>query len=306
MPEISIIIVTYNPGETILTCLNDLPKTINGNLIEVIVVDNASQDGTPERVAAKFPHIRLVVNTDNPGYGIGNNRGFGFSSGQFIIILNPDVVVRQNALESMVDYLKRNQDVGIVGPRTFDSNNQPIITARHKYTVWRLLAKYLALNMLFPRIVYGTYGLLSLKSSNPIDVDWLHGSALVMRRELYSTMGGFDAEFFLFMEDVDICMRSKEAGWRVVYLPTAEVEHVGSETVSRYPVARIRSYHISPLYYFRKRGQHNAVRLLKVGFTLSLILKSTVRRMQNLIKPDANRLEKAQVEWRTIKDVWRY
>jgi GT2 family glycosyltransferase len=304
--EISIMIVTYNPGETIVACLKALPENINGLSVEVIVVDNASQDGTAAHVAGLFPHVRLLGNLDNPGYGIGNNRGFELSTGRYIVILNPDVVVRTGALDKLIDYLQMHPYVGIVGPRTFDSEQWPVITARHEYTVGRLLAKYLGLNFIFPSSVYGIYGSQSLKTDQPLDVDWLHGSALVIRRDVYEILGGFDENFFLFMEDVDLCIRAKEAGWRVVYLPTAEVEHVGSESVSRYPVARIRSYHISPLYYFRKRGQHSAVRILKAGFIVSLSLKTTLRRLQNLMDPNEQRQEKARLEWKFIKDVWHF
>lgn len=101
-------------------------------------------------------------------------------------------------------------------------------------------------------------------------------------------------------------MRAKEMNYRVVYLPSAEVEHIGSESVSRFPVARIRSYHISPLYYFRKRGKPNAVRVLKIVFIIELTAKSLIRRTQNLLHKDHRRQEKAQIEWGTIREVWHY
>lgn len=306
MATLSIIIVTYNSGDTIISCLNSLPQLVCGAPVEVIVVDNASHDGTAERVRANFPNVRVLSNPDNPGYGVGNNRGFALATGEMIAIINPDVVVRPNALEELVTYLHAYTDVGIVGPKTFDSQHNPVITARHSYTVPRLIAKYLALNRIWPRLVYGTLGSLSLKSAVPLNVDWLHGSALVIPRAVYEQLGGFDPAFFLFMEDVDICMRAKEIGYRVVYLPSAEVEHIGSESVSRFPVTRIRSYHISPLYYFRKRGKPNAVRMLKIAFIVELTAKSFIRRAQNLLKADPRRLEKARIEWKTIRDVWRY
>ena len=306
MIDVSIIVVTYNPGSTIVACISQLPQQINDAPVEVIVVDNASQDGTPRQIADQFPRVRLLVNSDNPGYGVGNNRGFALSNGQYIVIINPDVVVGRYALEKLVSHLRQHPDIGIIGPKIFDANKDVTITARHEYTVGRLLAKYLGLNRLWPYLVYGELGDKSLSTDQPLDVDWLHGSALVIPRAVYEQLNGFDPAFFLFMEDVDICMRAKEIGYRVVYLPSANVSHIGSESVSRFPVTRIRSYHISPLYYFRKRGKHNAVRMLKIAFICELTAKSLIRRAQNLLQADPGRLEKARIEWKTIHDVWRY
>jgi N-acetylglucosaminyl-diphospho-decaprenol L-rhamnosyltransferase len=127
-----------------------------------------------------------------------------------------------------------------------------------------------------------------------------------MKRHTYQTSGGFDDAIFLFMEDVDLCDRINQMGLSVMYIPTAQVTHIGSESVSRFPIARIRNYHISPLYYFRKRGKANAVRILKTVFIVELAAKSVIRRTQNLLKPDPRRLEKARIEWAVIGDVWRY
>ncbi|MBK9125768.1 MAG: glycosyltransferase family 2 protein [Chloroflexi bacterium] len=305
MTPVSILIVTYNPDKTILSCLRAIQSEATHDS-EVIVIDNASQDRTVERVQSIFPYVKILANSDNPGYGVANNRGFALSHGDVIVILNPDVVVAPGAVQALVDFVASNGDVGVVGPRTLSSDGRPVITARHDYTVFRLLVKHLGINRVIPSWVYGSLGPLSLETNDPLDVDWLHGSALALRRDIYAQLGGFDEEFFLFMEDVDLCARARDAGLRVVLLPSAQVEHVGSESVNRFPVARIRSYHISPLHYFRKRGRPWAVRILKIGFTLELVGKSIIRRLQNLVSPDEGRREKARIEWQVISDVWKY
>lgn len=303
---VSVLIVTYNPGDTILACLR---AVLDSNLpydVETIVIDNASRDGTVNRVRDAFPDVMVIANSDNLGYGRGNNRGFAQSSGDVIVILNPDAVVTGNALDVMVDYVSTHPDVGIVGPRTYDSDGKVTITARLSYTVPRLLVKHLGLDRLLPSLVYGRLGRISVSTDHPTDADWLSGSALALRREVYEKLGGFDNDLFLFMEDVDLCARVKELGLRVVYLPSAKVVHIGSESVNRFPVARIRSYHLSPLHYFRKRGKPWAVRVLKVGFTVELVSKSILRRVQNVIRFDERRREKAQIEWQVIGEMWKY
>lgn len=306
MPEISIIIVTYNPGKTILACLEALYKHHTDDEIEVIVVDNASRDDTVEQVRTHYPQVKLLACDDNLGYGVGNNRGFELATGEFVVILNPDVVVREGALTRMVEYLKQNPDVGVVAPKTFDEEHQPVISARAVYNIPRLFVKYFGLDRLFPQVIHGKYGQTSLTTREPLDVDWLQGAALMFPYEVFKILNGFDEAFFLFFEDMEICIRVHELGKRVIFLPTAEIEHVGSESVSRFPTARIRSYQISPLYYYRKRGQEGNVRILKVILITSLALKSSIRRVQNIVKPDEKRLEKARVEWQTISDVWGY
>ena len=306
MPDLSIIIVTYNPGKTIVACLEALYRQSDGLSLEVIVVDNASHDGTPELVQSTFPHVKLITSQDNLGYGLGNNRGFEFTTSEFVVILNPDVVVLDGALKSMIEYLKAHKLVGFVGPKTFDAEHQLVVTARSAYTVPRLLARYTGIGSLFPLFIYGRHGQLSITTSVPLEVDWVQGSVLGFRREVYAALNGFDDGFFLFLEDVDLCLRAHVAGWKVVYLPTATVEHIGSESVSRFHAARIRSYQISPLYYYRKRGRENSVRILKIGFVAALMLKSVSRRLINVVRPSERRREQAQVEWSVIQEVWRY
>jgi N-acetylglucosaminyl-diphospho-decaprenol L-rhamnosyltransferase len=303
---ISIVIVTYNSEHIIQQTLNSILSEITDQDIEIIVVDNNSQDETVDVISRNFPIVKLIKSQENLGYGRGNNLGVSHSNGEYLVIVNPDVALSLGAVLTMVDFLNNHPLVGMVGPRTVDSDGNISYTARPNYTVARISARYLGLTKLWPRLAYGKYLQLIRQTVKPFDADWLQGSCFVIRREIYQQVKGFDDNFFLFMEDVDLCDRIWQSGWRITFHPNAKVSHIGSESVSRFPVTRIRSYHISPLYYFRKRNKPNAVLMLKIAFIVELTSKSLIRHAQNLLKADPRRLEKARIEWKTILDVLRY
>jgi len=294
MPTLSVIIVTYNSADVIHACLSALldPR------LEVIVVDNASSDATVALVQQNFSQVILIDSGGNLGYGAGNNLGAQHATGTHIAIVNPDLTATADDLLAMVAYLDNHPDAGIVGPRMLHGDGTPIISARGDYTVARVLAKYFALDRVNKRWVYGDYP-HTHTGDTPLDVAWLQGSCLVMRRDDFLAMGGFDDGFFLFAEDVDLCERVRAQGQRVVYLRSVTVQHLVSSSVKRAHLISTRAYHLSPLYYFGKRGHRRAVWMLKLGFSVELGIKILLR----LLRGDAagRRLHR-----QVLRDVWRW
>lgn len=288
MTTLSIIIVTYNPGAILLDCLWSLPAGVTDLTYEVIVVDNASTDGLVQQAQVAFPHHRYILNTDNRGFAGGNNQGLAQATGDYLLLLNPDVIVEPGSLKAMVAFLETASSVGIVGPRTLNRNGDLAHTAHGLYTAWSVLREYLGLNRLF---------LLTDSPSptdrTPVRVAWVQAHCLLLRHQVYEQVGGLDEAFFLFCEDPDFCERAAGAGWQTWYLPNEIVRHLESSTISRYPERRIRSYHLSPLHYFRKRGRHGQVLLLKLGFTLELIIKG-------LAKP-----ARLSFHLQLLREIWR-
>ncbi len=304
MKTLSLLVVTYNTGALIRECLQGIVQMpLN---VEVIVVDNASSDETAQIIAAEFPSIKLIVNEKNLGFGAANNLGFKASSGAVIVLVNPDLILTSEAVSTLMEYLEAHPDVGIVGPRTHDSDGTIALTARAPYTPFRILAKYWGLDRFVPSLVYGHYQTLAKNAVKAFDAAWLQGSCLAMRREDYQQLSGFDEGFFLFAEDTDLCERALLLGKRIVYLPDANVTHHGSTTVSRYPLIRVRNYHLSPLYYFRKRHRHSAVWFLKMVFILELTGKASMRWLKTRFRRDPINDAKMQAEWQVLNDVWKY
>ncbi len=288
-----ITIVTYNSADVIRDCLRGLAGH------DIIVVDNNSTDGTADIIAAGFPAVHLVHNNDNVGFGTAHNQAVALTDDEFVVLVNPDLVITSEEVIRLTDYLRENPDVGIVGPRLLDGDGQIIISARPSKTPLRVLARYFTLERYLPQTVYGPYADRLPHLTEPTDVHNVSGACMAIRREAFEQIGGFDSHFFLFAEDVDLCERMLRASWRVVYFPNVAVYHAGSTSVNRVLYISTRSYHLSPLWYFRKRGQYTSVWLLKAGFTLELLLRLFSRVMRK-------RFGEARIFARVIADVWAY
>jgi N-acetylglucosaminyl-diphospho-decaprenol L-rhamnosyltransferase len=304
VPDLTIIIVTYNAGVILYDCLRSLPAGVGDLSSEIIVIDNASQDGIVEQAAEQFPAVRLIMNPDNRGFAGGNNQGLAEATGEYLLLLNPDVVVEPDSLKIMADFLKEQPEIGVVGPHTVDRNGDLSLTAYGPYSALSILWQYTGLNRLFPNHLYGKYRQLSAAATQPFEVAWVQACCLLTRREVYGRIGGLDERFFLFAEDPDFCDRAAQTGWKTYFVPDARIMHLESSVVSRYPERRIRNYHISPLHYFRKRKQPGQVILLKLGFSLELGVKLVVAFAARLSgRAIGSRLP---IYWNVLREVWGY
>jgi hypothetical protein len=306
LDRVSTISVTYNSSAVILDALHSIVQQDGAVDTEIVVVDNQSADGTAVLIREHFPDAGLYVSNTNRGFGGGNNYGFQFAHGDYIAFINPDLKLQPDTLAGLVAYLKANPSAGIVGPRTLDDDGQVALTARSPYTATRITLTYLGLARLFPALLRREERRVNWHATGPETVPWLQGSCLVMPRHVFEKVEGFDENFFLYAEDVDLCRRVQDAGWQVVYHPGVQVTHVGGTSTSDFPYIRVRGYHLSPLYLFRKHNQPNRVRLLKLVFTIELLSKSLWRRLFNLMSHHPGRARQARAELKVLWECWRY
>ncbi len=298
MPIVSILIVTYNSGAVVADCLHSiLAEQPTGYTLEIIVTDNGSKDGTPQMIRQQFPGVKLVE-AENDGFGAGNNHAFAASSGDYVLCVNPDLLLTADAITALVDYLAANPTVGIAGPRILDDDGHVSMAARPPHTPLKVLLKHLGVDKIFPAWVYGPFAHQAI-FTQPTDAGWLTGACLALRREVFQRLNGFDDRFFLYYEDTDVCKRALDAGWRVVYVPQATVQHHGNTTISQYPLVRVRHYHRSPVLYFRKHGPAGMIPVLKLGFALELLVKIGFRLVRG-------QRQRAQAEWLILKEMWWY
>ena len=302
-PDLSIVIVTYNSGEIVIDCLNSVFRACAGLAAEIIVVDNHSQDGTPGRIQGRFPQAHFIANAENRGFAAANNVGLSIAVGRFLLLLNPDVIVEPDALRIMVGYLQENGSVGVVGPRTATGEGKIAHSANGSYTAAAILRQFWGLDAFLPP---GELQRQAESASAPFAVTWLQASCLMFRREVYAAIGGLDEGFFMFCEEPDFCDRAARAGWPTMYLPQAKVMHFESTTISRYPLLKMRHYHLSPLHYFRKRRRPAAVWLLKLGFVAELVVKYGLRRLQQALQPAAPLQGKIDAYPIVIREISRY
>ncbi len=293
-PDLSVIIVSWNVCDLLADCLEsvtgsrlqvagstDQPSTFQPVTIEVIVVDNASSDGSAEMVAAEFPRVRLIANTENRGFTGGNNQGIEVARGRYILFLNPDTAVVGDALARMVSYLQAHDEVGVVGPQLRYGDGSLQSSRRRFPTFVSALFESTPLAWHWPNNPWARWYRMeeggSRGAEEPVrgnggtavrEVDWLVGAAFMTRRAVLEQVGGFDEGYFMYSEELDWCRRVKAAGWRLIYLPAAQIIHYEGKSSEQIVAARHIRFHTSKVRYFRKFHGRAAAEVLRV-FTLA-------------------------------------
>jgi N-acetylglucosaminyl-diphospho-decaprenol L-rhamnosyltransferase len=220
-PDVSLIVVSHNTRGHLERSLSEL-----GSGHEVIVVDTGSTDGSQELVRDRFPHARLLVLAGNPGYGGASNAGIRLASGRHLLVMNGDAWPLPHAVERLVEFAD-------VGPRLLDPNRTLQPSVRGFPTLWRLATEYLFLRRLAPRSrAFNAFYGSGFDHSSRREADFVTGAVMLVRRQMLDEIGGFDASFFMFNEEVDLCYRARKAGWSVVFWPGAEFVHVGGASTA--------------------------------------------------------------------------
>jgi GT2 family glycosyltransferase len=229
--DASVIIVSFNTREILRACLSELFLAIRVRDIEVIVVDNASRDGSADMVAADFPQAQLLRSQTNLGFAAANNLAFRVAVGRYIILLNPDTLIAIYALDAALGHMDASPDVGLAGGRLVgrDGLNQP--SARQFPSLFNELLVLSGLAARFPRSrLFGRFDRTWADPYLSAEVDWVPGAFVIIRHDALQQVGEFDERFFLYYEEVDLCRRFKKLGWKIWYWPDIEVEHLGGES----------------------------------------------------------------------------
>jgi GT2 family glycosyltransferase/lipopolysaccharide/colanic/teichoic acid biosynthesis glycosyltransferase len=224
--DISIIIVTHNSLFPVEKCLESIKQHPPAGEYEVIIVDNASTDGTPEMIGRRFSSARLHANRENTGYSRGVNQGIGSSNGRLLLVLNPDIVVREGSIDRLVRFLERTPDAGIAASKLIypDGRLQP--SCRRFYNLTVLLLRRTFLGKIFPNArPLREHLMMDYDHEAAKKVDWVIGACLLVRREAIEKVGSMDERFFLYFEDIDWCYRMQHHGWAVYYVPESVMVH---------------------------------------------------------------------------------
>jgi GT2 family glycosyltransferase/lipopolysaccharide/colanic/teichoic acid biosynthesis glycosyltransferase len=262
--KVSVVIVSYNSRSVLSPCLESLAKHSLFGATEVIVVDNASSDGTPTMVRESHPWVRLIAGRKNLGFSRGVNIGIREASGQYILILNPDTAVRRDSIEKLVLFMERNPGAGIVGPKLVYHDGALQYSCRRFYTWKVLVLRRTFLGKVFKDSpALAEHLMLEFDHDSTREVDWILGACLLVRKEAVDSVGLLDERFFLYFEDVDWCYRMKQRGWKVFYHPDSVVIHsyaresahsVINRSVVAHLASLIRYYDKwNPVFYFLKK-----------------------------------------------------
>jgi GT2 family glycosyltransferase len=273
--------VNWNAGATLRACLTTLFASEGGEPPQVILVDNASTDGSLAGVTSAFPMLEVIQNPKNVGFARAVNQGLRAARGQFALVLNPDVILLPSAVPRLTQFMTTHPEVGIAGPRLLNPDGTVQGSARRDPSAWTaLFGRSAPLTRLFPNNPVSKRELpaLSVASSEPVEVDWLSGACLVARRTAWEQIGPLDERFFLFWEDADWCVRFRRAGWGVYYVPAASGTHLVGISRAGRRLGSVLDFHVSAYRYYRKRHVLSAVHpraiLVGAGLLASLALRS--------------------------------
>jgi len=254
--RVSAIIVTYHSAGVIRACLAALAPDVQSGLLEVIVVDNASADGTPDLVRAEFPWATLFATGENLGYSKGVNVGIREARARYLFILNPDTVVKRGTVSKLVDFMDANPRAGIAGPKLVFEDGSVQLSCRRFYTFTVLLLRRTPLGKVFKNSKpVRDHLMLDFDHASTREVDWLLGAAMFVRREAVDSVGMMDERFFLYFEDVDWCYRMKQRALSVYYVADAVVEHGYKRESAQTVLNRSFVAHLASLVrYYEKWG----------------------------------------------------
>jgi len=274
--ELSICIVGWNVREFLKRCLDSIEEARPRLDYEVIVVDNASRDGSAVLVKEEFPRVTLVRNRRNRGFAAACNQAIELSRGKFILLLNPDTIVTPGALEEMIRFLRDHPEAGGAGPRLLnpDGSSQP--SARAFPNFKSALQQFTILGSLgFFRGEKRRYLMKAFDYDQPGEIDQPMGSALFFRKDAVVEVGGMDETFFLYFEEVDLCRRLRQADYSLWYNPRAAIIHFGGASTDQADARAMFWLLQSLLYYFKKhRGREKTARfkiIFKPLFIIGLL-----------------------------------
>ncbi len=295
--DITVVVVSWNTRELLRRCLQSIvdepgveivaadaqPAAAARLTAEIIVVDNASDDGSAAMVQADFPPARLIANRHNAGFAAANNQAIAQARGRALFLLNPDAYLLPGALAGLARFLQQHPEAAVAGPNVLNPDGSWQATSFRFATLWDLFCEAVFLSVLWPRSpLFARKELGGFQRDALREVDWLQGCALVVRREVWDAVGPFDEGYWMYVEELDWCRRAKDQGYRIFFTPDARVVHYGKRSVAR---ARARVLPLgfrSHFRYYRKfdgRAKELAVRLiallqmgLRAGISAGMVL----------------------------------
>lgn len=250
--DLSIIIVNWNVADLLRNCLCSIDENRGGLDLEVIVVDAASADGSVDIVRREFPWVRLLACTENVGFPRGNNLGLAEANGRYLLLLNPDTVILNNALAKMMAFAQENPEVGVLGCQLLNKDGTVQSSKRRFPTLLTAFFESTWLEDFAPKSVLAKYYAQDLADDETSDVDWVMGACMLVPRAVLEQVGGLDEAYFMYSEELDWCRRIKNSGWRVVYYPQAQIVHYVGQSSDQAVVARHINFQQAKLRYFRK------------------------------------------------------
>jgi N-acetylglucosaminyl-diphospho-decaprenol L-rhamnosyltransferase len=287
LPDVSVVIVSYNTRALLDACLRSLrdsTKTVN---VETFVVDNASADGSADHVAREFPEVSLIRNHANRGFAAANNVAIRQARGRHVLLLNPDTRVTPDTVATLAAFLDARPDVGITGPRVLNADGT-LQSCGYRFPT---LLGEIAQSRQLPAWLRAVRA--PREKERHADVHWIDGCCFMIRRDVIDGIGLLDEQYFLYAEELDWCRSARNAGWRIVTCPAAELIHLGGQSSAQVKASALALFIETRLRYYRK---HDG--LMIAGLVSLVYVIGCLRRWR--AEPDKNR-----AKMRGVRQWWR-
>ena len=265
--DLSVIIVNYNVKDFLQSLLLSLNKALKNISHEIIIVDNASTDGSVELIKNNFQNITLIANKENLGFSRANNQGLKNSNGKYLLLINPDTIVSEDTISEMINFFKNNPGTGLAGCKILNPDGSLQLACRRSFPgPWTSFCKVTGLSSLFPKSkIFARYNLTYLDENRSYEVDAVSGSFMMFTREVYEKIGGLDEEYFMYGEDLDFCYRIQKVGYKIFYVHNTKIIHYKGESTKRSTLDETRIF-------------YNAMHLfVKKHFSTSLLVEFILR-----------------------------
>lgn len=288
MIELSICILTLNSRDYLRACLDSIREFPPEGGYEIIVADNGSNDGTVAMLEQEFPEVQIIRNERNLGFTMPNNQMLRLAKGKFFLVLNPDTKLIEDCFNPQLKYLRDHPDVGISIPKVLNADGSfQQQSRRGEARPLEVIGYFTKLGKLFPRSkVLNGYLMSWLPEDEVAEVKAVSGSCMFIRRETWEQVGGFDENFFAYQEDSDYCLRTREKGWQVMYVPLSRIIHYAGKGGSKaQPVHSIYQWHRSYYLYYRKHFAKDHFFLFNWFYYLLMAIKFSLALLKNLFKP---------------------
>jgi GT2 family glycosyltransferase len=287
--DVSICIPTRDAKDLLTEALRSIYSSTQSVSFEIIVIDNASRDGTCEQLQSEFPNVRIILNEANLGFGRATNQGIRISIGRYVLLLNNDTLVLPEAFDRLIEFMDAHPEAGICTPKVLNRDGTLQKQCRRSFaTPWDLFCYFSGLSKVFPHSRLFARYLVTYQDENAIHtVDAVSGSCMLIRRQVIDQIGLLDERFFAYQEDADYCFRAHKAGWEIYYYPKAQIIHYGSHGGSRVnPYRSIYEWHKSYWLYYRKNLASRYFFLFNWFYYGVMLIKLASALLVNLLRKD--------------------
>lgn len=278
--QVAIIIVSYNTRALLLECLASVIDSTSGQDIELVVVDNASSDGSSAAVRDAYPQAMVIDNSTNLGFGVACNQGIKATRAPFVLLVNSDARLTAEAFRALCDCLCTNDRCGAAGCRMIHPTGVPFVNTRNFLTLLNQAIEQAGVfNWLRTRQLRRVYRPALDDKLVDCSVDWIEGACLMLRRAALDEVGLFDEQFFMYSEDEDLCLRLKQRGWSICFSAAGTVIHVGGASTEKCHYEMLRQFYLSQMLFLRKHRGRGSVLAYRIAMQAVFIIKLILARL---------------------------